>query len=420
VQGVGAAAIVSTAFAVPADLYPPAERARVTGMIGAVFGLASVIGPFLGGIITTSFGWRWVFYVNVPVGLVALAFISLRMPKLSSGRREPIDGWGTALLLLTVVPLLLGLSLDKAVFPWSSPLVIGLLATALVALVAFLLVERRAPSPTIPLDLFRDRTFAVISLISFLMGAAFLSVVLFLSLFLVNVVGVSAASAGTTLIPFTLSLVASAISCGVIIQRLGRYQPVMLAGLAVMTVGFALLATMNATTTQFSVVLRVIVLGFGAGGIVPVLQLAVQNAVSFDRVGSATASVQFFQQIGSTIGAAVAGVLLASLLTTQLTANLAPVLAELPPTAQALVNIDELRNGETGNPNAPSTRPDLASQIGADPAEQVQAAVRAAFATSITRIYFYAIVPIALSLLLVFFLPNLPLRKDNQAPPVGH
>ena len=152
-QGIGAAALTSSAFAVPADLYAPAERARYQGLFGAVFALSSVIGPYLGGFLTDTLSWRWVFYVNVPVGTVALLLIVTKMPPLTSGLRMPIDWAGTLLLIAAVVPLLLGLTLDKAVFAWSSPLVIGLFALAAISSVLFLAVEFRAPSPVLPLEL---------------------------------------------------------------------------------------------------------------------------------------------------------------------------------------------------------------------------------------------------------------------------
>jgi len=166
IQGIGAAALGSTAFAIPADLYPPSDRARATGLIGGVFGIASVIGPFIGGFLTDGVffnsNWRWIFYVNIPFGLLALGFILFKMPKLDSGRREQIDWWGTGLLLFAVVPLLLGLSLDKAVYPWTSPLIIGLFAVAAISTALLLLVESRAESPIIALPLFRNRTFALV------------------------------------------------------------------------------------------------------------------------------------------------------------------------------------------------------------------------------------------------------------------
>lgn len=372
VQGVGAAGLASTAFAVPADLYPPAERAHATALIGMTFGLASVIGPFLGGVLTDALGWRWIFFVNLPVGLLALGFILLKMPALAGGRRQPLDWWGTALLLATVVPLLLALSLDKAIHPWTSPLVLGLLTLTVVAGGALIRVERRAVAPIIPLGLFANRTFALAVAIASVLGAAFLATVLFLSLFLVNVVGTSASVAGTALVPFTLGVMVSGMAGAAVAQRTGRYKPVMLAGLGVLLVGFGLLAMMSAAVSLWDVVWRVCLVGLGAGALAPLLQLAAQNAVPFAEVGAATASVQFFQQIGSMLGTTVASAVLAALLTSQLTTTVSPIVAQFPPSAREAIDVATLRNGASTVEGAAVERVDLADQAAAGVAESYQ------------------------------------------------
>src|SRR6266542_5051920 len=248
IQGIGAAALTSTAFAVPADLYPPAERARANGLIGATFGIASILGPLVGGLLTDGPGWRWAFFVNIPFGILALVVIIMRMPKFSSAQRDPIDWLGTALLLLAVVPLLLGLSLNKRQYPWNSPFILSLFVVALVGGVALLAVERRVQSPIIALPLFRIRAFSVVSLLSFLVILTILPSILFLPLFMVNVVGVSATAAGTVLIPQTLALVVTAIIGGNIVQRTGRYKLLMLVGLGVSSLVYMLMGTMGVNT----------------------------------------------------------------------------------------------------------------------------------------------------------------------------
>ncbi len=357
IQGIGAAALGSTAFAIPADLYPPSDRARATGLIGGVFGIASVIGPFIGGFLTDgaffNSNWRWIFYVNIPFGLVALGLILFKMPKLDSGRREQIDWWGTALLLLAVVPLLLGLSLDKALYPWTSPLIIGLFVVAAVATALLILVESRAESPIIALPLFRNRTFALVILLAILMGLAFLPTILFLPIFLVNVVGVSATGAGTALIPQTLAVVAAAVTGANIVQRTGRYKPVILFSLVLALISYALLAFMPADVTSFGVTWRIVLLGLGLGGVVPLLSLIVQNALPHRFTGTATANTQFFQQMGSVVGAAIFGALLSSLLTAHFTARVAPIISQLPPEAAQSIDLNRLRNGGSVGEGAP-------------------------------------------------------------------
>ncbi|HEU5088493.1 MAG TPA: MDR family MFS transporter [Roseiflexaceae bacterium] len=343
IQGIGAAALTSTAFAVPADLFAPAERARYMGMFGGVFGLSSVIGPFLGGLLTDQFSWHWIFYVNLPLGILALAFVLLKMPALKSGLRAPIDWVGTILLVVSVVPLLLGLTLDKTLYPWSSPLIVSLLTVATIGTLTFLFAETRAPSPIIELSLFRNRTFAVVILASVLNGSAFFGAILFLSLYLVNVVGMSATQAGTAQIPLMLAFVGSSIVASNMVQRVGRYKPFIVGGFLVMLVGFFFMSQLSVDSTMLDVTWRMVLLGLGIGPAMPLLNLAMQNDIPFNVMGSATANRQFFQQLGQAIGAAIFGVILSTTLTAQITANLQPVISELPAAVQAQYDASKMR-----------------------------------------------------------------------------
>jgi EmrB/QacA subfamily drug resistance transporter len=364
IQGVGAAALTSTAFAIPADLFAPAERARYMGVMGSVFGLASVIGPFLGGFLTDQLSWHWVFYVNLPLGLLALGFVWTKMPKLASGLKARIDWLGTILLMLAVVPLMLGLTLDKAINPWLSPLILGLFGTAAIGTALFLFVESRVPSPILALDLFRNRTFAVGVVASVLNGAAFFGAVLFLSLFIVNVLGLSATEAGTAQIPLMLAFVLSSNIVSQIVQRNGRYKSFMLAGFVVMLVGFALLTQIGVHSTLWDVGWRMFIVGLGMGPALPLLNLAMQNAVSFTQIGAATASRQFFQQLGQALGGAVFGVVLTTTLTAQMTTNFAPILADVPPALQAQLDPAQFRSS-ISTAESGGTQVDLGSKIAA-------------------------------------------------------
>jgi len=401
-QGIGAAALTSSAFTVIADLFVPAQRPRYQGLFGGVFALASVVGPYLGGVLTDQLSWRWVFYVNVPVGIVAVAFIVAKMPRLHSGLPATVDWAGTALLIASVVPLLLALTLDKEQYPWSSPAVVGLLLVAAVATALLLVVESRVPSPVIALDLFRNRTFAVVSAASTLVGASFFAAVFFLSIFMVNVVGVSATAAGTTLIPLTFAVVIGAFTSSMIVQRLGRYRRIVLGGFAVATVGFGLLATLGPDATRGDVTWRMIVLGLGLGPAMPLLNLAVQNAVPHEKVGMATAARQFFLQIGSAVGTAAFGVVLSTVLTAEFTHRATPLLAQLPAQARAAIDLDSIRSGVFASVPGPAVA-------------QVREVFRVAFTVGITRIYAYAAALLLLALLVATALPEIPLRTTNKS-----
>jgi MFS family permease len=342
------------------------------GMFGAVFGVASVIGPFIGGLLTDAISWHWVFFVNLPVGLVALAFIAAKLPKLHSGVHSKIDYAGAVTLLIAVVPLLLALTLDKAQNAWDSPLVLGMLGLSIVGLVLFLVAEMRASAPILPLHLFRNRTFALTSLISVVIGVTLFAAIFFLSIYMVNVLGVSATEAGTTLIPLMLSLVTSSIVSSNIVQRTGRYKPIIIVGMTVIVASLWWLTTLSTETSTWMVRLRMIALGLGLGPALPMLNLAMQNAVPREDIGAATASRQFFQQIGQVIGSAVFGAVLTTSLTTALTANLAPIQAQLPPAIAAQIDPAALRNGGAGGEGAPGAA--------ADPAAGIERAVAEGFA----------------------------------------
>jgi EmrB/QacA subfamily drug resistance transporter len=363
IQGLGAAALTSTAFAVPADLFVPAERPRYQGIFMAVFGLASVIGPYVGGLLTDSVGWRWVFYVNLPLGLLALGFIAAKMPKMDSGIRLPIDYRGALALVLAVVPLLLALTLDKATFGWTSPLILGLFGLSIAGLVLFILAEMRAAGPIIPLKLFRIRTFTLVNLVSPMVGASMFAAILFMSLYLVNVLGVSSTQAGSTLIPLMGGMVVSSIVSSQIVQRLGRYKFMILGGLVLVAAAFWWLTTLNIDSTIGEVRWRMVLLGVGLGPAMPTLTLALQNAVPFEVVGTATASRQFFQQLGQVISSAIFGAILTTTLTASLTANLAPVTAKLPPELAAQFDVSRLRNGVAAPEGASGEHISIAERI---------------------------------------------------------
>jgi EmrB/QacA subfamily drug resistance transporter len=321
VQGLGSAGIFSMAFTVIADVFTPAERGKYQGLFGAVFGMASVLGPWLGGLLTDNLSWRWVFYVNVPVGLVALAFIVFQMPALKPKleRKVSIDWWGSVTLLVAVVPLLLALSLGGNEYAWGSAQVIGLFAIAAAGIALFLLVERRATEPILPFDMFQNRTYVIGNAAALLIaGVAFFGAILFLPIYMVMVVGVSASAAGLTVMPMTFGMVVSSFVSGQLVSRIGKYKIVLLVGAAILFVGYFLMQGLTVETTRLQVTWRMIILGIGLGPALPIFTLVVQNAVNPREIGAATSSSQFFRQVGATIGVAVFGTILATVLAAQL------------------------------------------------------------------------------------------------------
>ncbi|MBB6096608.1 EmrB/QacA subfamily drug resistance transporter [Deinobacterium chartae] len=322
VAGFGGAALFTMAFAILADMFPPTERARFGGLFGAIFGLASVIGPAVGGFLTDQLSWRWTFYVNLPLGLLALFLILAKMPRLSHRTGGRIDYAGAALILATTIPLLLALTWGGTTYPWGSARILTLFAVSALSLIAFLWVESRTPDAIIPLSLFRIRMFSLGNLASFIMGMAFLGVILFLPLYMQMVLGVSPTQSGFSMLPLMGGLIVSSIVSGNIVGRSGKYKPWMIGGGLVLIVGIFLLTLITPHTTLLDLGWRMFIVGLGLGPSQSLFTLAIQNAVPPHQMGIATSSSQFFRQIGSTIGAAVFGTLLLNNLHSELPKHL--------------------------------------------------------------------------------------------------
>jgi EmrB/QacA subfamily drug resistance transporter len=482
IQGLGSAGIFSTAFTVVADIFAPAERGRYQGLFGAVFGTSSILGPWLGGLLTDSLSWRWVFYVNVPVGLVALTFIIFQMPALKPrlDRKVTIDWWGSVTLLSAVVPLLLALSLGGQEYPWRSWRIIGLFAVAAVGTVVFLLVERRAAEPILPFDLFQNRIYVIGNAAALLIaGVAFFGAILFLPIYMVMVVGVSASAAGLTVMPMTIGMVLSSFVSGQLVSRIGKYKVVLLCGGVLLFVGYLLMQGLSTETTRMAVTWRMIILGVGLGPALPLFTLAIQNSVNPREIGAATSSSQFFRSIGATIGVAVFGTILASVLAAQLPKYL-PEGMQKAGAGAVSISMGQLESGNVQSVGdqikaqmagtysrieAVLTRGDESARrslladpllpdayramlaAGSPPASsspasaakvqqllvsirqsldilastltgQVETALKKAFTDAVRRIYFWGMFVVAAGFVFTLFLPQLALRKSN-APAGG-
>lgn len=312
IQGIGAGMLMSNAFAVIGDLFTPAERGRWQGIIGGVFGLASVIGPLLGGYLTDHANWRWNFYINVPVGILAFFMISTFMPSIArTTKKVKIDYLGSALLAGGLSSLLLGFVWGGSQYPWGSGQIIGLFATGIALLASFIVVEKKhAADPVLPLILFKNSIFSISMLIVFLIGFAMFGAILYLPLFAQDVLGRTATNSGVIMTPMVLTLVVVSIIAGQLVSRTGKYKALAIVGLTAVTGGMLWLSTMGIHTTNGGFTLRMMLMGVGLGCSMPIFNLIVQNAFSHELLGVATASVQLFRSIGATIGVAIMGSIL--------------------------------------------------------------------------------------------------------------
>src|SRR5262245_20596769 len=311
-QGLGGGGLIVTSQAVIGDVVPPRDRGRYQGLLGGAFGLASVAGPLLGGFFTTQLSWRWIFYVNLPLGLVALVVIGATLPSRDSRTRHRIDYAGAALLAVTLATIVLTTEFGGLTHSWTSPSVLALSLLGIASLVAFVLVERRAVEPVLPLHLFRDRTFTFVSLVSIAAGFALFGSVSYLPMFLQHVKGSTPTTSGIQMIPLMAATLTASIASGQLISRKGRYRLFPIIGMATATIGVMLLSHIDAETSIRDLAVYLLVLGTGLGMVTQVLVIAVQNSSSYEDLGAATSAVTMFRLIGGSVGTAVLGTVFAS------------------------------------------------------------------------------------------------------------
>jgi EmrB/QacA subfamily drug resistance transporter len=331
-QGLGGGAIFPVALAVVADLYTPAERGKYLGFFGAVFGVSSLVGPGIGGFITDTFSWHWIFFINIPIGLISLIILWRLLPAI----RRPeaarhIDYVGAFVFTLAIAPFLVGLTNKggthlvngtKVPNDWSDPAVAGLILVGLAFGALFLWIESRAPEPIVPLSLFRIRTFTISVTAMFLAAFGFFTAVIFLPRWFQTVAGASATESGYNILPLLAGLIFSAIASGQIVARVGRYKILLFASLVLLAFGLFLLTNLRTDTDRATLWLWMALAGLGIGPSFAVFTLIVQNSVSPDRIGVATSSLTFFQQIGGTVGLTLASTVFADRLTAEIPTQL--------------------------------------------------------------------------------------------------
>ena len=399
-QGIGAGGLMTLVFAIIGDIVPPRQRGRYQGYFGAVFATSSVIGPLLGGLFTDHLSWRWVFYINLPIGIVALSVIAARLHLPIRKSPHKVDYLGALLLAISVATLLLATVWGGVDYPWSSGTITGLFVAAAISAGLFIWREHYAREPIIPLTLFKNRIFRVTTLLSFLVGIVMFGALIFLPEYQQIVRGDSATKSGLMLLPLVGGLMAASLTSGRIISKIGKYRAFPIIGTAVITLAFWLFSHIAYATNRVLLGVWMAILGAGIGMVMPVLTLAVQNAVERKDLGTATSSVVFFRSIGSALGAAIFGAILTNRLT---------------------VHIDQALPGNAGAAAAKALQQGTANLHQASPS--ALHAILNAFALSFHDVFLIGIPFAAVAFLITLVLEESPLRDSNHTegvhPDVG-
>ena len=416
-QGLSAGAIQTLVSTVVADIFTPAERPRWQGLFVGVFALASVIGPTAGGWITDHLGWRWVFYINVPLVPLALIALFFWLPAHLSARSPAYQGWsalrridvlGALSMASATVCLLLGLTWGGQTYPWGSPQVIGVLVAAGVLFLGFLINERFAVEPILPLRLARNQVFAASALLSLTTNMALLTMFVYIPLYIQGVLGQSATSSGAFTTPLTVTIMLSAILSGVLVSKTKRYQWVVVLGSLVLLFGAFLMTSVNPGISPVMLTRNMIVIGLGIGMSLPILTTAVQNAIPQTQLGAGTGALSYLRSLGGTLGVAMIGTVVNNTFASELAGRLPPAASQLPP---ALL---EAATNQQVLVNAPY-RQQVGSHIPANLFDQIVEATRQTLALGIEHAFWVALGICVLALLISLFLKDVPLRRERRA-----
>ena len=414
IQGIGGGMMMANSFTVIGDLFPPAERGKFMGYMSAVFATSSVIGPVLGGFITDAISWHWVFFVNIPIGILIIILFALYFPDIKpAASKHRIDYAGVTTLILTVVPIMLALSWGGAQYPWDSLLVIGLFVFSAVMLLLFILIESRVEEPIIPLGLFKNQIVAISIIVAFLSSFVMFATTTFIPLFFQGVMGVTAAASGTLLIPMTLGSTFGSFLSGQLLSRAGgHYRLQALVGLGIMIIGVLFLSHMNLQTNNTQAVVDMVITGFGLGITIPIFAISVQNAVSYNMLGVATSSVPFFRSLGGSVGLAIFGSILNNRFASQF-------LGSIPTVVKTTIPADQL-SSLAYNPQALVSVPaqvqlrdtfNVFGSQGQSLFDQMLQALRQSLSSAIGRVFLITLFVSVLSFVVCLFLKEIPLLK---------
>lgn len=415
VQGIGGGIVTTCVFTIVADLFPPQLRGKYTGLVTSVFGLSSIVGPLIGGLITDHLSWRWTFYINIPIGAAAVLLVLPFLPNFKSdGHRNKIDIPGAVFIVLALVPLLLALSLGGSAYTWGSPEIIGMLVLSAAMLIVFVIVEKKATNPIIPMTFFRESTMWVTLVSGFLSSAVMYAAVIYIPYFVQGIQGTSATTGGAVTVPMTIALTATSNIIGVFATHKNNlFKPLMILAFIASAAGCFLLSTLSIHSPNMSVIVYMLILGGGIGITMPIVGTNSQNAAPVEQLAAATGAGQFFRTIGSTVGSAVFGTIMTSFIARGF-ASLD--LSKVPETFQSsLRNPQVITSTEALSQIISQTPPDKTAAI-----EEAVLSAKNVLLGGMSNVFLFATAIAAVGIVLSFFFKGAPMRIMHlDRPPEG-
>lgn len=404
VQGIGGGMLMPIAQTIIGDLFPGPARAKMQGVFGAVFGMSSILGPKLGGWIVDSVNWRWIFYMNLPLGILAAAVIAVALKESTSNQRGSVDYLGSLSMAAGTCLVLLGLMQGGQDYAWSSWQIISMLGGGALLWIAFVVIQTKVAEPILDLSLFKNRVFVVSNAVIFLMGLGMMGALVFIPLFMQGVVGVSANEAGSTMTPMMLAMIGASVIGGRLLLKI-NYRTQMVVGMLIMAVGFYLMSTLSPETTRSTVMIFMAVIGIGMGMVMPTTTIAVQSAFPAEKRGVVTSATAFFRSIGSTLGITILGVVMNNRASTLLTTKTEPLFASVPPTfVPALAPLQEMMKTEPQSLFGMLLRPNLLEMLPEAMRGPMVAILKDSMAGSLHRVFLVGMALVAAGAVVAVFI----------------
>ncbi|WAH38691.1 MDR family MFS transporter [Alicyclobacillus dauci] len=416
-QGIGGGIMMPMAMIIIGDLFTGKQRGKWQGVFGAIFGLASILGPQLGGWIVDASSWRWVFYINLPVALLAVIFISLGLYGRTAHTKVKFDVGGIITMIVGVVSILLGLTFGGKNYAWTSWQILGLFGLALVALVGFTIIELRVEEPILPVRLFKSRAFTTINGIGFLMSVGMFGSIMFVPLFMQGIIGISPASSGTAMTPMMVTMMLFSIVGGQMVTKIGvRLQ--MAIGMLVMAASFYLLSTMTVDTSEFTISAYMVILGIGMGLVFPILTIALQESFPKSELGVVTSSSQFFRQIGGTFGMTILGAVLNARSSHLLSSQFAAMQQQQGAANPMLTQMSDMEKHNAQGLYSSLLNPTSLSKLPAVVKGHLVPVLKSSLVTSLHSVFLFGLLFVLLGTLLTLFMGKIQIsdRKKMQQP----